>query len=171
MASLLLALKWCQGFHCGHLLWPRWGRSLESCPVAVHQGGRALGMSLLGWAKPGSRNAPLPIDPPAPLSCSCTCLACFHAGAAIAHNPLSLPSHLTLTPGSCQALLAPGSAPDFSGLPWSCKLVSARTPDIQRQGGVWHGALAARAMGAVFLARGHSTGKAGFHFGFQRLHL
>lgn len=167
-------IKMCWGFDCGHLLWPRWGRSLGPRPVAVHQGGRALGTSLLGWGKPGSGSAPLPSEPPAPLSCSRTCLACFHAGAAIARTPCSLLSHVTPTPGSCQALLAPGNTPDLSGLPWSRKLVPARAPVIQsfsdRECG-WHGALVARTKRAVFLARGHSAGKSGSHFGSQRLHL
>lgn len=82
--------------------------------------------------EPGLRSAPLPADTPAG---SHTRLACPRAGAAQALAP-TLPSHLTLTLGSRQALLAPGSAPDLFGLHWSAWLVSARAPVIPREG-VW----------------------------------
>lgn len=169
-------------FYCSHLrllgLW-LWsllcpdGAGLQvSILIAVHQVDRHTGMSLPGWGKPGFRSAPSPLTP-CPvflLVCPPGLFPCWNSPDSAVHSP----SHLTLTSGSCQVLLAPGSGPNRSGLPWSLSFQSWCQPGPQsfhKRVGRWHRALAARAEGALFLARGHSAGKSGSRYGSQHLHL
>lgn len=137
-----------------------------SSPVAVHKGGRAhleclclVGASQVSEMPLFPRTLP-PYIPfmHVPALCPCRSCPCFHSC-----SPLS---HLTLTLGPGQALLAPGSAPTLSGLPWS-----ARALVIQREGG-W-AALSPGSQGqrGFFPGRGHSVGKSGSHLGSQSIHL
>lgn len=73
-------------------------------------------MSLLGWGKPGFRSAPLPTDPRPHFPVRAHAWLVSTLQLPLLASPALSSRIFTLILGSYQALFAPGSAPDLSGV-------------------------------------------------------
>lgn len=122
-----------------------------------------LGMSLLGWGKPGFRSAPLPTDPRPRFPVQAHVWLVSMLQLPLLASPALSSRIFTLILGSYQALFAPGSALDLSGV--------SQGPSHSARGRVggmepWQ----PEPRGPLSWP-GATAGRPGSHFGSRHLHL